>query len=65
MPPSRDAGAVDGAQRVLATRKLGGGWQLQVLWISGETTWEAASRVRREVPQLVQTFEQQQQQQQQ
>jgi hypothetical protein len=65
MPPAvpRAPGAAEVAQSVIATRKIGGGWQLQILWSSGEKTWEAASRVRREVPQLVQEFEQQQAQQ--
>ena len=50
-------------ERILGVRKLGGGQQLEVQW-SGqqETTWEAASRMRRQYPLLVQAFEQQQQQ---
>ena len=56
----------DGAERVLGIRKLGGGQQYEIKWHGQqETTWEAASRVRRQIPQLVQEFEQQQQQQQQ
>jgi hypothetical protein len=56
----------EGAERVLGIRKLGGGQQYEIQWRGEqETTWEAASRVRRQIPQLVQEFEQQQQQQQQ
>jgi hypothetical protein len=59
-PPS-----VVGAERVLSIRKLGGGQQYEIQWRGQqETTWEAASRVRKEIPQLVQEFEQRQQQQQ-
>ena len=51
---------------MLGIRKLGGGQQYEIKWRGQqETTWEAASRVRREIPLLVQEFEQQQQQQQQ
>jgi len=49
---------------VLGARKLGGGQQLEIQWYGQQTTtWEAASRMRRQYPQLVQEFEQQQQQQ--
>ena len=59
MPPSNRAPA-DVPERILGVRKLGGGQQLEVQW-SGqqETTWEAASRMRRQYPLLVQAFEQQ------
>ena len=47
------------AESVLAIRKHGSGHQYQIKWAGlAETTWEAASRVRREVPQLVLAFEQ-------
>ena len=50
---------------MLGIRKMGTGQQYQIKWRGQqETTWEAASRVRKEIPQLVQEFEQQQQQQQ-
>lgn len=52
----------EGAERVLGIRKLGGGQQYEIKWHGQqETTWEAASRVRRQVPHLVQAFEQRQQ----
>jgi len=63
--------AAAGAERVVAIRKTPGGpgQQYEIKWRGqAETTWEAASRVRRQVPALVQAFEealQQQQQQQQ
>jgi len=48
----------EGAERVLGIRKLGGGQQYEIKWHGQqETTWEAASRVRRQVPHLVQAFE--------
>jgi len=51
---------------VLGIRKMGTGQQYQIKWRGQqETTWEAASRVRKEIPQLVQEFEQRQQSQQQ
>jgi len=51
---------------VLGMRKMGAGQQYEIKWRGQqETTWEAAARVRKEIPQLVQEFEQQQQQQQQ
>jgi hypothetical protein len=51
----------EGAERVLAMRKLGNGHQYEIQWRGQqETTWEAATRVRREVPQLVQEFERRQ-----
>ena len=47
---------------MLAIRKLGGGQQYEIQWRGQrETTWEAASRVRKEIPQLVHEFEQRQQ----
>lgn len=50
-------------ERVLSVRKLGGGQQYEIKWQGQEeTTWEAASRMKRQFPQLVQEFEQQQQQ---
>ncbi len=50
---------------MLGIRKMGAGQQYEIKWRGQqETTWEAASRVRKEIPQLVQEFEQQQQQQQ-
>jgi hypothetical protein len=46
---------------VLGIRRLGGGQQYEIQWRGQqETTWEAASRVRKEVPRLVQEFEQRQ-----
>jgi len=51
---------------VLGVRKMGAGQQYEIKWRGvRETTWEAASRVRKEIPQLVQEFEQRQQSQQQ
>jgi len=48
--------------RVLGARKQGSGQQLEIQWHGRQaTTWEAASRMRREYPLLVQAFEQQQQ----
>jgi len=48
---------------VLAVRKAGSGQQYEIRWRGQrETTWEAASRVRKQIPQLVQEFEQLQQQ---
>ena len=55
------------AEQVLNIRKApsGHGQQYEIKWHGqSETTWEAASRVRKQVPALVQAFEQQQQQQQ-
>ena len=56
------------AEQVLSLRKTPGGpgQQYEIKWRGQvETTWEAASRVKRQIPALVQAFEQQQQQQQQ
>ena len=56
------------AERVLSIRKTpsGPGQQYEIKWQGqAETTWEAASRVRKQVPQLVAAFEAVQQQQQQ
>ena len=51
---------------MLGVRKMGAGQQYEIKWRGvQETTWEAASRVRKEIPQLVQEFEQRQQSQQQ
>ena len=56
--------SLQGAERILNIRKAGSGHQYEVKWHGhAETTWEAAGRVRKETPQLVQRFEQQQQQQ--
>jgi hypothetical protein len=55
------------AERVVNIRKApsGHGQQYEIKWEGqAETTWEAASRVRKQIPLLVQAFEQQQQQQQ-
>ena len=55
------------AEGVVSIRKTPGGpgQQYEVKWQGQtETTWEAASRVRKQIPLLVQAFEQQQQQQQ-
>ena len=50
------------AERVLSVRKHGGGQQYEMKWHGQqEPTWEAASRMRRQFPLLVQAFEQQQQ----
>jgi hypothetical protein len=60
---SPSAASVEGAERVLGIRRLGGGQQYEIQWRGQqETTWvpEAASRVRKEVPRLVQEFEQRQ-----
>jgi hypothetical protein len=64
----QQAAAAAGAERVVAIRKTPGGpgQQYEIKWRGqAETTWEAASRVRRQIPALVQDFEQAQQQQQQ
>jgi hypothetical protein len=59
---AQQASADEGAERVLGVRKMGAGQQYEIKWRGvQETTWEAASRVRKEIPQLVQEFEQQQQ----
>ena len=48
----------DAAERVLSIRKLGSGWQYEIKWRGQkETTWEAASRVKRQNPELVRAFE--------
>ncbi len=63
---AQQAHADEGAERVLGIRKMGAGQQYEIKWRGvQETTWEAASRVRKKIPQLVQEFEQQQSQQQQ
>jgi hypothetical protein len=60
---AQQAPSGEGAERVLAIRKLGGGHQYEIQWRGQlETTWEPASRVRKEIPQLVHEFEQRQQQ---
>jgi hypothetical protein len=51
------------AESVVGVRKHGPGLQYEVKWAGkAETTWDAASRVRRQHPALVQAFELQQQQ---
>ena len=66
MPPASRAPAAPGAdvpERILGVRKMNGGQQFELQWPGRqETTWDAASRVRKQFPQLVQAFEQQQQQ---
>jgi Retrotransposon gag protein len=48
---------------VVGMRKLGPGHQYEIKWHGqAATTWEAASRVRKQIPLLVQAFEQAQQQ---
>ena len=43
---------------MLVIRKMGTGQQYEIKWRGQQgTTWEAASRVRKEIPQLVQEFE--------
>jgi hypothetical protein len=55
------AGADGVAERVLAVRKKSSGLQFEMQWRGQQaTTWEAASRMRRLYPLLVQAFEQQQ-----
>lgn len=54
-----------GAARVVGIRDHGRGQQLEIKWHGREeTTWEAASRMRRQIPALVQAFEEAQRQQQ-
>jgi hypothetical protein len=62
VPQSAQQPAVPaGVERVLNIRKLGSGHQYEVKRHGhAETSWEAASRVRKEAPALVQAFEQQQ-----
>ena len=63
----RQAGAAVAAERIVSIRKTpgGGGQQYEVQWQGqAETTWEAVSRMRRQIPELVRAFEQLQQQQQ-
>ena len=60
------AGGDGVAERVLNVRKKSSGLQYEMQWRGQQaTSWEAASRMRRHYPLLVQAFEQQQQQQQQ
>jgi hypothetical protein len=62
MPP-RPASDWSRAERIVGIRKLGGGQQYEIQWHGEEeTTWEAASRVRREAPALVRAYEERQQQ---
>lgn len=64
MPPQPSPRAT--VEQVVNIRKHGSGYQYEVKWVGhAETTWEAASRVKREIPDLVAAFEQQQHQQQQ
>ena len=61
----RGAGNDGVAERILAVRKKSSGQQFEVQWRGQQqTTWEAASRMRRLYPQLVAAFEQQQPEQQ-
>jgi hypothetical protein len=54
------------ADRIVGKRALGSGFQYQLKWSgSEEMTWEAASRVKRELPALVEAFERQPQEEQQ
>ena len=60
--------AAAAAERVLSIRKTpaGPGQQYEIKWEGqAETTWEAASRVRRQIPALVRAFEEALQQRQQ
>ena len=53
------ASDADGVERVVGVRTRGSGQQYEVKWHGQEeTTWEAASRARKQIPQLVQEFEQ-------
>ena len=48
------------AERIVAKRAQGAGFQYQVKWSGSEVlTWEAASRLKRGLPALVETYEQQ------
>lgn len=47
------------AVRIVGTRKFGSGHQYQVEWSDQSTTWEAASKARKEHPALVQAYDQQ------
>ena len=54
---------VNGAERIVGLRPHGSGQQYEVKWYGQEeTTWEAASRVRKQIPLLVQEYEQRQMQ---
>jgi hypothetical protein len=58
---SQGAGGDGIAERVLNVRKMGSGLQFEMQWRGQQqTTWEAASRMRRIYPRLVEAFEQQQ-----
>ncbi len=56
-PPHAPAPAVE---RIVGKRTQGSGFQYQLKWVgSEELTWEAASRVKRDLPALVEAFERQ------
>jgi hypothetical protein len=64
MPPRNSE--LSTPERVVAVRKHGSGYQYEVQWSgSAETTWEAASRMKKDFPDMVAAFEQSQQPQQQ
>lgn len=64
MPPPHAPAPV--VERIVAKRPQASGFQYQLKWVgSEELTWEAASRVKRDLPALVEAFERQPQQQQQ
>lgn len=52
------SGVQEGAARVVGVRAVGRGQQYEIEWRGHQaTSWEPASRVRREVPELVKAFE--------
>jgi hypothetical protein len=60
MPPqiSAAAGAHRVAERVVSSRKHGGGQQYEIKWVGqAATTWEGAQRMRTQAPAVVQAFE--------
>ena len=59
-PAAAQQAAAQGAEQVVGIRKApsGHGQQYEIRWRGQEeTTWEAASRVRRQIPELVRAFE--------